>query len=455
MNRDIEHDLLRWKEDKNRMPILLRGARQVGKSFIVEKFGRAHFENIVVVNFELQPELISCFNTLQPHEILTTLSLSLHTKIVPGNTLLFLDEIQDCPHAIRALRYFKELLPELHIIGAGSLLEFTLNDADFRMPVGRVQSLYLKPLSFKEFLSAAGYQAWREFIEQADLTKEKPIPDSIHQELLKQVKNYLVLGGMPRVLQSYFASEEIALGGISRKYDFTAPELQQTILLSTYRQDFGKYARHSQIQYVQRVFEKAPGFISEHIKYSKIDPDARAQNIKSALVLLEQAGLIYPVYNTSASGIPLISLINEKKFKILFLDIGLMTRASHLAANVMLDENILLVNRGAIAEQFVGQELLAYAPRIDESELFFWCREQKSSMAEVDFVITVDSQIVPIEVKAGSTGQLKSLRIFMQEKSIKMGVRVSQHSLNFHDQILSVPIYMVGEIARLIKNIIK
>lgn len=449
MDRDIENDLLQWKQQRNHMPILLRGARQVGKSFVVEKFGRAHFDNIVTVNFELHPELSTCFETLQPQEIITTLSLSLHQKIEPGKTLLFLDEIQDCPNAIRALRYFKELLPELHVIGAGSLLEFTLNNADFRMPVGRVQSLYLKPLSFKEFLSALGYKDLREFIERVDL--KKTIPESIHQELLKLVKKYMVLGGMPSVLQAYlFGKAE--LGNMQETYDLAATQLQQTILLRTYRQDFGKYAKHSQIQYVQRVFEKAPGFISDHIKYSKIDPDARAQNIKLALELLEQAGLIYPVYSTKASGLPLVSLVNEKKFKILFLDVGLVTRASQLTAEVMLNEDLLLVNRGAIAEQFVGQELLAYSPRIDESKLYFWCREEKSSMAEVDFVITVDSKIVPIEVKAGSTGHLKSLHIFMKERSSALGVRISQQPLNFDGRILSVPIYLVGEISRLIRQ---
>src|SRR3990167_2582045 len=172
MDRDIEKDLLYWKQQANHMPILLRGARQVGKSYVVEQFGQDHFENTVIVNFELQPELIPCFETLQPTEILQKLTLSTHQKIIPGKTLLFLDEIQDCPNAIRALRYFKEKMPELHVIGAGSLLEFTLNQADFRMPVGRVQSLYLKPLSFKEFLSALGYQDLREFIGQADLEKK-------------------------------------------------------------------------------------------------------------------------------------------------------------------------------------------------------------------------------------------------------------------------------------------
>jgi len=448
MDRDIEKDLLLWKQQADHMPILLRGARQVGKSYVVEKFGRAHFDNILIINFELQPELCRCFETLHPHDILANLSLLMHHKIEPGKTLLFLDEIQDCPNAIRALRYFKEQLPELHVIGAGSLLEFTLNEADFRMPVGRVQSLYLKPLSFKEYLKAIGYLDLREFIEQVDF--KKSIANPIHQELLKQVRNYMSLGGMPSVLKAYLSSESIELSNTSRSFDFNKCQLQQTILLSNYRQDFGKYAKLTQISHLQRVFEKAPGLVGDHFKYSKVDADARSQQIKTALELLRNAGLIYPIYSTTASGIPLISLMNEKKFKILFLDVGLMVRASHVEAELLL-ENIILVNRGAIAEQFVGQELLAYTPSFEEARLYFWCREKKSSMAEVDFIITVGSKIIPIEVKAGSTGQLKSLHLLMHEKDLKMGIRVSQQPLSFNGQILSVPIYMVSEISRLVK----
>ena len=379
MHRDIEKELIRWKNQVNHLPILLRGARQVGKSYIVEKFGREHFDNLLVINFELQPELKTCFSSLNPKDILKNLNLLMRHKIEPGKTLLFLDEIQDCPDAIRALRYFKEKLPELHVIGAGSLLEFTLNDADFRMPVGRVQSLYLKPLSFKEYLTAIGYLDLRELIEKTDL--KEPIIEAVHDMLLKQVRNYMSLGGMPSVLQAYLASDP-------RMYDFNQCRLQQAILLNNYRQDFGKYAKHTHIKYLQRVFEKAPGMVGQHFKYAKVDSDVRAQYIKSALELLQQAGLMYYIYSTAASGIPLMTLMNEKKFKILFLDVGLMIYASRVEAELLLND-IILVNRGAIAEQFVGQELLAYAASYEEAHLYFWCREKKSSMAEVDFIMTV------------------------------------------------------------------
>lgn len=451
MQRDIEKDLIYWKNQADHLPILLRGARQVGKSYVVEQFGRSHFENVLIVNFELQPELAVCFDSLNPKDILPKLSLLMHSQITPGKTLLFLDEIQDCPNAIRSLRYFKEQLPELHVIGAGSLLEFTLNDADFRMPVGRVQSLYLKPLSFKEYLTAVGYADFREYIEQIDL--KNPIDDVIHQALLKQVKQYMGLGGMPSVLNAYRSSEANVPGAMSRNYDFNQCRLQQATLLNNYRQDFGKYAKHTQIKQLQQVFERAPGMVGDHVKYSKVDPDVRSDQIKLALELLQHAGLVHYIYSTGASGIPLITLMNEKKFKLLFLDVGLMVYASRAEVQLLL-EDVILVNRGAIAEQFVGQELLAYAPTYEEARLYFWSREKKSSQAEVDFLITVGSNIIPLEVKAGSTGHLKSLHLLMNEKKMAWGVRVSQHTLGIDNKILSVPIYMVSEISRLMEDLL-
>ena len=325
------------------------------------------------------------------------------------------------------------------------MLEFTLNQEDFRIPVGRIHSLYLKPLSFKEFLLAMGYAELRHFIEK--IHPKETIPESVHLKLLKLVKQYMVLGGMPAVLQAYLSSTHTA-----HQYDLAESELQQTILLTTYRQDFGKYAKHSQIQYVQRVFEKAPGLVGTHIKYANIDPNTRSLNIKLALELLQHAGLIYPIYSSSASGLPLIALINEKKFKIVFLDIGLMTRSSRLSAEIWLNEGLILVTQGAIAEQFVGQELLAYDSNIEAPHLYFWCRDKKSSMAEVDYVKSYDAKIIPIEVKAGSTGQLKSLHLFMQEKNLPLGIKVSQQPLKFDGYLLSIPFYLIGEIERFLKG---
>jgi predicted AAA+ superfamily ATPase len=437
VKRDIENDLIHWKSQANHLPLLLRGARQVGKSYLVEKFGQAHFENILTINFELQPELIHCFTTLDPQEILASLKILTKQPIEPGRTLLFLDEIQDCPNAIRALRYFKEKLPELHVIGAGSLLEFTINQEDFRMPVGRVQSLYLKPLSFKEYLTASGYQDLRSFLENSTL--QTNINSAIHQKLLKLIREYMILGGMPAVLQEFFSSQ-----------DWQQCQNIQSLLLNTYRNDFGKYASRIEIKYLQRLFEKVPGLIAQHFKYNKVDPDMRSREIKQALYLLQLAGLVYPVYATAASGLPLASVINEKKFKVLFLDVGLIMRSNQLDATMLMREDLILLNRGVLAEQFVGQELLAYSNYFEEGNLYFWSREQKSSTAEVDFVTHAHTQIIPIEVKAGSTGRLKSIQIFMEEKQVPLGIHISLQPLGLHKNILSLPLYMIGELQRLV-----
>lgn len=442
MRRDIEKQLLQWKDQKNRMPLLLRGARQVGKTYIIEKFGKENFEKLVVINFELQPEMIGCFESLDPIEIINAILLVKNEEIIAGKTLLFLDEIQDCPNAIRALRYFKERYPQLHVIGAGSLLEFILNDAEFRMPVGRVQSLYLKPLSFKEFLSGYNEDKLRTYVETIDLTTK--VPDLVHEKLLKRLREYMILGGMPAVLNSYYVTE-----------GFNECQQIQTILLNSYRQDFGKYAKRTDHRYLQRLYERIPGLIGDNFKYSKVDGDVKSRDIKAALFMLQNAGITYPVYCTSASGVPLMSFVNEKKFKVLFLDIGLVTRSGKLDAEVLLKKDLLLANQGMLTEQFVGQELLAYDEPFEESKLYFWTREQPSSTAEVDFVTTVGAHIIPIEVKSGTTGRLKSLRLFMQEKKSSFGVRLSQQSIDYSDGIISLPLYMVGEIKRIIEKQIK
>lgn len=447
MQRDIVKNLIQWQKQENHLPILLRGARQVGKSYLVEHFGQEYFEDLITVNFEFQPVFKTCFNTLDPKEIIKTLSLITKKEITPGKTLLFLDEIQECPNAIKALRYFKEKMPQLHVIGAGSLLEFSLNDEDFRMPVGRIQFMYLKPFSFKEFLTATGNLQLREFIETLSL-KDR-VPEAIHDQLLNLIRRYMVLGGMPAVIQEYLRLENTLNFGMTE----SACQLIQAALLNTYRSDFGKYATKTDHKYLQSLFERIPGLIAQLFKYSKVDPDTRARELKKALQKLRDAGLIYQIFSTSASGLPLNAVMDEKRFKLLFLDVGLVNRAANLDADILLQRDLLLINRGNIAEQLVGQELLAYQSFYESGQLFFWNREEKGSTAEVDFVINVDSKIVPIEVKAGSTGRLKSLHIFMDEKKIEMGVQISQQPFKLDNSILRLPLYLIGETTRLILNL--
>ncbi len=431
MYRSIEKELKSWKTSNLKYPLLLRGARQVGKTFVIEKFGSEEFDSFEKVNFEAQPEAAAFFESLDPTQILQRLEIWTGRTIRPGKTLLFLDEIQACPKAILALRYFKEKIPELHVIGAGSLLEFTLMQHQFSFPVGRVQFIYMKPLSFEEFASALGHQKWLDD------------PSSFHEELSKCIKEYAIIGGMPAAVQHYFRTRSIL--ECSRILD---------ILLSTYRADFGKYATEAEQKYLRIVFESIGSSVGQQIKFSKIDPDIKSRELKSALDLLEYAGLIHRIYSSSAAGIPLAAQIKRTKAKPLFLDIGLLQRSLQTDPHAILEKDLHQIHAGALAEQFVGQELLAYGDAFQEHHLFFWEREKQTSDAEVDYVISLENKIMPIEVKAGGQGKLKSLHQFMSEKKSPLGIRISPNPLSYQDNILSVPFYMIGQIPKLVKKIL-
>ncbi len=443
MQRMLEYTLKDWKIQIGRSPLLIRGARQVGKTFLIKKFAAENFTSFVNINFDLQPEYKQCFTTLDPVEINNLLTTLSRQAIIPGETLLFLDEIQECPNAIMALRYYKELMPELHVIAAGSLLEFVIKDESFSMPVGRVHSLYLKPMTFNEFLLANDYKDLLEHIATAKITTV--LNSSITKLLEKLLHVYFITGGMPEVIQKYLQTR-----------DFSQTQIIQMSLLNTFRNDFGKYAAIARHKYLQRLFEKAPGLIARHFKYSEIDPDMQARDLRNAIETLQYAGLMYQVWASQANGLPLNALINPKKYKLLFLDIGLVKASSNLNAELMLNKDLMMVNKGNLAEQFVGQELLALAPPYNQGELCYWEREAKGGSAEVDFVINVGEKIVPIEVKSGSTGRLKSLHYFLQQiaGNKPLGIKISMQPLGLQDNILSIPMYMLSELERLVKEVL-
>ena len=437
MEREIEHELDEWKERPSRKPLLLRGARQVGKTYSVRQFAKRHFKNLVEINFELSPEYKKCFEFLDPHKIINLIHSMSSEVISEGKTLLFLDEIQDCPRAIMALRYFKEMMPKLHVIGAGSLLEFALNSAEFRMPVGRVEFLYQKPLSFRSFLKVIGYKALQERLDQVTLAD--PLEPVLHDKLLGLVKEYLVVGGMPESIASYIEAKKLA-------------ECQrvQSAILATYRSDFGKYAKDVLHKYLQSVFDKVPYLATKHFKYVKVDREMRSRDIKQAVSLLCDAGFLHKVCLSSAGGLPLIALMDDSKFKLLMLDVGLMTQASHMSSDILFAQDVLRVNEGAISQQFVGQELLAYGEKSVEAKLFFWKKEKKSSSAEVDYLTTFGSKMIPIEVKSGGAGKLKSLQVFMSQHKCPLGIRISQKPLTLEGNVLSLPFYMISQLSRFI-----
>ncbi len=444
MRRDIEKKFEEWKNENRRYPLLLRGARQVGKSYSVRKFGKQYFENIVEINFEQNPKFKLCFNTLEPEKIIESISILSNASIIAGKTLLFLDEIQECPNAIISLRYFYEQFPELHIIGAGSLLEFSLSQDNFKMPVGRIQYIFLKPLSFLEFLYAIGEIKIREIIEKFswnDLPSK-----AIHEHILSFVKLYSIIGGMPAVVQEYISSKDI-----KRCLNV------QSIIIQTYRDDFGKYANKIKYKYLQKVFYGVPKFVGKKFKYSKIDRDMQSRDLKDALNLLEKAGVVYKVKHSSGNGLPLEAESKENTFKTFFLDIGLMQNICGLNSELLLsiNDDFININNGAIAEQFVAQELLSYQDFYTQSSLFYWVREAKSSNAEVDFIIPCCSKILPVEVKAGKTGTLKSMHLFFKKNNLSIGVKISQHSFNNTLPVISLPFYAIKNIQKIIKPFIQ
>lgn len=441
MERDIEIELLEWKERNERTPLIVRGARQVGKSFTVEAFGRTHFHNIVVVNFEEKAEAKNCFETLDVHSIVKKLEFLYGAAIIPGSTLLFLDEIQNCPQAIKSLRYFKEKLQDLHVIAAGSLLEFVLEDEEIPIsfPVGRVRFLNMKPLSFREFMRAIGQGQWEEYFESVTLQNAEP--DGFHTHLMQFVRDYFLIGGMPAVVKAYINS-----------HSYLDALREQRALLDVYRLDLAKYSRKKEFVHLQKLFENCPNFVAKHFRYNKIDPESTnpSREYKNALRKLSQANIISLVHATAANGIPLKSEENERKFKLLFLDIGLLQCALEVDPAAFISETFYQVNAGVLAEQFAGQELLAYVDPYMESHLFFWETEKQGS-AEIDYVTNWHGKVVPIEVKAGKSMHLASLKQFMNVKHAQIGVHISANPLALKNQVLSVPFYLVKEIPRLLK----
>ena len=440
MERDVYGWLKNWKTEKNRKPVIIRGARQVGKTWLVNHFGQSDFDRLIEINFELQPQMKSCFTSLNPIEMVQRIELSLNVDIIPGKTLIFLDEIQEYPDAIKALRYFYEKLPALHVVAAGSLLEFIMDAEAVSFPVGRVQNIHLFPLSFGEFLSACGEYKLRQWLQDLSITDQ--IPEAIHVKSASLLRDYLYLGGMPETIATWLEIKSFS------KTD----EIHQ-LLLQNYKHDFGKYGRHVNFRLLDKVFTKAPATVGKKFKYADIDRDVNARDIRKSLNLLIKAHILHKVTAASGSGLPLAAHCNEKFFKILFLDVGLLQSAMGIGRETYMSDNLLAVYKGLVTEQFTGQQLLALEKFFIEPELYYWQREVKGSAAEVDYLWQKGEHILPVEVKTGKTGTLKSLRVYLSEKNAPFGIRFSLHPLSFTDSVLSIPLYAIEALPGLIEQI--
>lgn len=425
MKRDRLHDLEVWRDDKHRKPLLIRGCRQVGKSWLIREFGK-QFDNFIEINFE-KNKLIHQYFTgdLNVYVILEKIALYTGIQIDPGKTLLFFDEIQACEGALQALRYFKEDKPDVHIIAAGSLLDFALDKLG--IAVGRFQFMQLFPLSFGEFLTVLDQHHLREFLFKQT---EDPV---IASKLMDHYRNYVWLGGMPAVVDAWISERDSVL----------CQRLQDEIIES-YRIDFHKYAKQHEVSHVTKVFDAIPAIIGRKFVYSQIDQDSRSEVIKKALQLLQTAGIATLCYHTSAQQLPLSATQNDKKFKVYFFDIGIAQRLLGFdikKATLNLQQQ---ANQGEMTEQFVAQEILAYSEFHKHTPLHYWHREEKSSNAEVDFIVVKNGNIVPVEVKLSTKRTMKSLHLFLDSHpNSAFGLKISMSGFAKQDKLQEIPLYAI------------
>lgn len=435
ISRIIDSELKKWKDDAGRKPLLIRGARQVGKTKSIREFGKL-FDNFVEINFEETPSLKKLFEgDLIPEKICENISAIVKTSIIPGKTLLFFDEIQTCPEAIASLRFFYEKMPDLHLIAAGSLLEFVLREIP-TFGVGRIRSMFMHPLSFNEFLAGAGEEILLKIIKQAN--PSNPLNEVLHKKSISLVQKFICLGGMPEVIAAY-----IEKGDLNK-----CQQLLDDLIIS-FRADFAKYKEKASVSRINEVFQSVVFQAGQKFVYSKACLQANNQQIKEALQLLITSGLVIPVTHTQANGLPLGAEVNERKQKMLLFDTGLFQRIMKLdLTEFLLSDNFDAINKGNIAEQFVGLEIIKNSSVYQNPDLFYWHREAKNSNAEVDYLIAGNSGILPVEVKAGTKGSMQSLFRFLNEKKVDKGIRISNEPFSTYDRIEVYPLYAIGKIGK-------
>jgi uncharacterized protein len=433
--RDLYRNLDLWLKAKRRKPLLIRGARQVGKSFAVREWGRQTVgeSGFLEINLEKQPSFRTLFTgDLEVKQMLKELELLTGKNLRKEKSILFIDEIQVEPRAITSLRYFYEDYPKLPVIAAGSLIEFALGKISF--PVGRIEELYLTPLSFFEFIEAVGKQHLSRELREHDLTT--PISEALHRQLLTLLRDYYFIGGMPEAVKVFLESG--SLSEVSKTHEQ---------LLSTYRSDFLKYAREAQWRLLDQVLSRIPFLVGEsRVIYSRVASDRSGEQVKTALLLLEQANIINKVVSTEARHLPLESGIREKFFKLIFIDIGLL---HHLRGfdwrTLSPTDDLTNVMNGIMAEQFVGQQLRS-ANSLPNKKLYYWFRAEKGSDAEVDYVVSRNGYPCPIEVKSGKRGTLKSLLLFQKTFTPPESLIISQHPIAYESGFRWVPLYLAGRV---------
>lgn len=428
--RLIDTYLAEWAKRDTHKPLLLRGARQVGKSTAVRHLAES-FDDYVEINFEKQPVYMSIFQggDLDVQRIINQLSAMVGKKIEPSKTLLFLDEVQMCPESIMSLRFFKEDMPKLHVIAAGSLLEFALDELP-TFGVGRIHSMFVYPMTFDEFLLANGEQLLEEERNRASSTH--PLPQPLYDKLVGLLRTYMLVGGMPEVVVRWVET-----------HDYLACQEVQDDIVVTYEDDFPKYRKKVDPTLLRMVLRSAAVQATRKFVFSEVGGDYKSVDVKKALDMLIKAGILIPVTHTAANGLPLGSESDMSYRKMLLLDTGLLLRLLNMTTGdiyeqtqqILTGDIVDLVNKGPMAEMIAGLEMLHYKTPNMRHEMYYWQRLSKNSQAEVDYVTSFRQSVLPIEVKAGTQGGMKSLWIFMREKKLSKAVRCSLENYGSFDFI--------------------
>lgn len=434
-SRHIDNELDKWRTSKMRKPLLLRGARQVGKSSAVRQLGKK-FKYYIELNLEQRNDLLSIFgDNLDVKWICSQISVYFSTPIIPGETLLFIDEIQCSQRAIASLRFFYEQMPDLHVVAAGSLLEFTLNELP-SFGVGRIHSLYMYPFSFDEFLIADDKLALHDF-KRNNGDSSQPLPAPMHAELVKQLRIFYIVGGMPSAVVSWCET-----------HDFRQCADVHSDLISTYKDDFKKYKSRISPIVLSNTLQSIALQSGSKFIYSQVN-EVDNRQVKEALDLLCLAGLTYCATHSASNGVPLGAEVNGKFRKFLFMDTGLMQTMLHTnIADILSSNDIEFVNKGAMSEVFAGLEIIKYSHCNMPAELFYWQNIDNKGQSEVDYVVEIDGKIRPVEVKASTSGSMQSMYLFMEKKKIDYGIRTSLEPFSQYDKVKVYPLYALSSIIK-------
>jgi uncharacterized protein len=437
-NRNIAKFLAAWKSVKGRKPLVIRGARQVGKTSAAQKFGKEAFDTYIYINLELEDNAALFTRMMPVKELIQLIQLKFNTKIIPGSTLLFIDEVQNSDVAMNQLRYFYEEVPDLHVVAAGSLLEVRMNSEGFSFPVGRVEYCYLHPVTFDEFLMAQGETEALEFL--LSIKAGDVIPEEMHTILMKRFQTYILVGGMPEAVARYGETKS-----------FIDVDTVYESILTGLRDDVAKYATAAKVKYIRHIIEHASKYVGLQIKYEKFGESGfRSREMKEAFDVLEKAMIISRVYASASIQMPLIGNL-KKSPKLLHLDVGLVNYQIGMRTELAMLDDMNAAYHGQLGEQIAGQTLMSINTARNDN-LHYWYRDQNGASSEVDYLIVINNGLLPVEVKSGKTGTLRSLYNFMDESRGDFAVRVYSGHMGMEQlktvrdkrfTLFSIPFYLL------------